>query len=104
MKNKWFIEPYITKQEQKANKALDVVGEVIKSEAKIRVPVDTGNLRGSITTDREHLAVGIGTNVEYAPFIELGTEKSPDGQPFLRPALDDNVEKIQKLFTRLMSK
>lgn len=30
----------------------------------------------------------VGTNVEYAPYVEYGTRRFPTGQPFLRPALD----------------
>lgn len=31
-------------------------------------------------------AVYIGTNVEYAPFVELGTSRGIDPKPFLRPS------------------
>lgn len=46
--------------------------------------VDTGNLRNSIThrVDESELAVYVGTNVEYAPYVELGTGKYyPGGRP-----------------------
>lgn len=65
------------------------VAEDIKSEAKRIVPVDTGNLRDSITVrdgidQNEKL---IGTDVHYARHVEFGTvQHSP--QPYLRPALD----------------
>jgi HK97 gp10 family phage protein len=59
--------------------------------AAIRLcPVDTGRLRSSIThqltVDGQGLLALVGTNVEYAIFVELGTRFSP-AQPFLRPAL-----------------
>lgn len=58
--------------------------------AKQLCPVDTGRLRSSITNelgqDAEGLVAVIGTNVEYAPYIELGTSKMA-AQPFLLPAL-----------------
>ncbi len=101
--DKWFIPQYMKEQEAKAEKALDIMAAVVESEAKIRVTVDTGNLRGSITTDKERLVRGIGSNVEYAPFIEHGTEKQ-EAQPFLKPALDDNIGKLKKLFVRIMRK
>lgn len=54
-------------------------------------PVDTGRLRSSITNeigqDGEGLLAVIGTNVEYAPYVELGTSKMA-AQPFLLPALE----------------
>ena len=50
---------------------------IISNEAKARCPVDTGALRGSIHTDvawESNTCVGIiGTNLEYAPYIEYGT-------------------------------
>lgn len=53
--------------------------------------VITGRLRGSITwglgVDHLGLFAAIGTNVEYAPFVELGTSRAP-AYPFLVPALD----------------
>ena len=54
-------------------------------------PVDTGRLRSSIANeigqDGEGLVAVIGTNVEYAPYVELGTSKMA-AQPFLLPALE----------------
>ena len=50
-----------------------------------------GRLRSSITNeigqDGEGLVAVIGTNVEYAPYVELGTSKMA-AQPFLLPALE----------------
>lgn len=58
--------------------------------AKQLCPVDTGRLRSSITwelgQDIQGLLAVIGTNVTYAPFVELGTRKA-SAQPYLRPAL-----------------
>lgn len=52
--------------------------------------VRTGRLRGSITWRLGEDVLGpyadIGTNVFYAPFVELGTSRAP-AYPFLRPAL-----------------
>lgn len=63
----------------------------VESAAKQLCPVDTGRLRSSIThtvtREGSSYRVTVGTNVEYAPFIELGT-RYMSAQPFLRPALD----------------
>lgn len=62
----------------------------VERSAKRLCPVDTGRLRASITHALEHDTLGfvgiVGTDVEYAPYVELGTERAP-AQPFLRPAL-----------------
>lgn len=62
--------------------ALQSIGQEAEGYAKAECPVDTGNLRNSITNevidDESELAVYIGTNVEYAPYVELGTGKYAD--------------------------
>lgn len=62
----------------------------VDAAAKRICPVDTGRLRSSIThalaTDARGLHALIGSNVDYAIFVELGTSRSP-AQPYLRPAL-----------------
>ena len=59
--------------------------------AKRLCPVDTGRLRSSITNelgaDGQGLMASVGTNVEYAPYVELGTSNMA-AQPFLLPALE----------------
>ena len=73
----------------------------IERDAKKKAPVDTGNLRGSIAsrvirnTDGEVTGV-VGSNVKYAPFQEFGTSKM-EAQPYLRPAVEENREKIREL-------
>lgn len=68
-------------------KALEEIGLTAEGYAKKACPVDTGRLRNSIThaVVEGEKAVYIGTNVEYAPYVELGTSRQ-EAQPFLRPA------------------
>ena len=71
-------------------RALEIMGGKAESYAKEAAPVDTGNLRNSIS----HKQVGndtevIGTNVEYAPYQEFGTYKMA-AHPFLRPAAENH--------------
>jgi phage gpG-like protein len=53
--------------------------------------VITGRLRGSITwrvgQDAASPYVDVGSNVEYAPYVELGTSRMPP-YPYLRPGLE----------------
>ena len=72
-------------------KALETIGLLAENYAQKKCPVDTGNLRGSITheVDAADNTVYIGTNVEYAPYVELGTSRQKP-QPFLKPAASEH--------------
>lgn len=59
------------------------VNEVFADEARRLCPVDSGELRDSITATEG----GFGATAPYAALVELGTSKTA-AQPFLRPALD----------------
>lgn len=67
--------------------ALEEMGLVAEGYAKRECPVDTGRLRNSIThtVDTGDEAAVIGTDVEYAIFVEKGTSKMKP-EPFLTPA------------------
>jgi len=52
--------------------ALAQFGLLVASEAKKHAPVDTGRLRNSITALQTGKEVRVGTNVNYAKFVELG--------------------------------
>lgn len=61
---------------------------LVEREAKINVPVDSGRLRGSIgSEEKTPLLFEVGTNVEYAAFVEFGTSKAA-AQPYLEPAVE----------------
>ena len=78
--------------------ALEAIGFFVERAAKDLAPYDTGNLENSINfkVDEGKKAVRVGTNVEYAIFQEKGTVKM-QGQPFLTPAVEDNVNKIKQV-------
>lgn len=63
----------------------------IERDAKRACPVDTGRLRGSISTNLGNLEAEIGTNVEYAPFVEFGT-RYQSAQPYMIPAFERNID------------
>ena len=58
-----------------ALRALEKCGLTAEAYAKKLCPVDTGALRNSIshTVDEGEPAAYVGTNSEYAPYVELGT-------------------------------
>ena len=76
-------------------KALTEAALIVEGAAKNLSPVDTGNLKGSITHAVGKDDARVGTNVEYAPYVEYGTSKMA-AQPYLRPAVDNNIEAIKK--------
>lgn len=99
--------------------ALGQACALVERTAKQKAPKDTGELRRSITSKVEGTKGIVYTPLEYAPYVEYGTGlfaenggrqdvpwnyqddkgvwHSTSGQkpqPFLRPALNENREKI----------
>ena len=79
--------------------ALNNMGEKAVELAQNLTPVDTGNLRASLTHQPEgEDAELVGTSQgsapikppSYAPYVEFGTRRMR-AQPFLRPAIENNV-------------
>ena len=100
-------------------KNLETAALLVERSAKQKAPKDTGALRRSITSKVEGLEGIVYTPLEYAPYIEYGTGLFAEGngrkdvpwnyqddkgnwhstsglkpQPFMRPSLDENREKI----------
>lgn len=88
---------------QKAkNQALEIIGGKAETYAKRLCPVDTGNLRNSITHQQfdENTEV-IGTNVDYAAYVELGTHKMA-ARAYLRPAVENHKIEYRSILKRIM--
>lgn len=106
------IEQIIAKKNEAVLRALEIIGQVVENSAAGYAPVDTGNLRNSIThevDDGEH-CVYIGSNISYAPYQESGWyskgkhhSAANGGRGYLRPAVEDNMEKIQSIFKEELS-
>ena len=103
-------------------RALEKIGITAEAYAKMLCTVDTGRLRNSIThatsTNRgqdayadnngqeytggaakgtpEKKTVYIGSNVEYAPYVEQGTSRQAP-QPFLAPAATDHTDEYKAI-------
>lgn len=119
-------DEFIEELRRRIPAALEECGLAAEGYAKRLCPVDTGLLRNSIThaLDGEPTAISdyqdnpkqqsgsysgsmpeesdgkravyIGTNVEYAPYVELGTSNTAE-QPFLKPAVADHKSAYQKI-------
>jgi len=108
--------------------ALEIIGLKAEKYAKARCPVGTvestgikgyrgGTLRNSITHTVQDGTLFVGTNVEYAPYVELGTGPyfeappsweqfdAPKGKgvghsyvrprPYLKPAIADHLNEYE---------
>jgi HK97 gp10 family phage protein len=78
--------------------ALAAGAEIVKNDARMRVPVRTGNLRDSIDMEQvssNEIHVGPGKEGWYGQFIELG-KKGYAAHPFMRPAIDERRSKVVK--------
>lgn len=103
-------------------RALERCGSQAEGYAKDLAPVDTGNLRNSIShrVDEDELAAYIGSNTSYAPYVELATGIYAEGgrptpwvyqdengnwhwtrgnpaQPFLAPAVKDHPQTYRNI-------
>ncbi|WP_068539437.1 HK97 gp10 family phage protein [Olegusella massiliensis] len=81
-------------------KGLETIGLVAEGYAKADVPVDTGRLRNSITHTTDDKDAYIGTNVEYAPYVEFNEKLShPNGGKahFLRDAAADHASEYAQI-------
>lgn len=74
---------------------------LVMDDAKQNCPVDTGRLQGSITYAVEGKEGAVGSNVEYAPYVEGGTSRMA-ARHFLQNAGDSNRQKIINLFKGLV--
>lgn len=81
---------------------LEQWGMIAEAYAVDYCPVDTGRLRGSITYDTDDTTMYVGTNVEYAPYVELGTVNM-DAQPFLRPALENHMDEYREIMNSVLA-
>ena len=130
MKNmEWYGDQVISSVRNAKRGGLEAASLIVEGSATLRAPVGKygpgaksgpagtyrsgpmsgqrqvgGNLRSSIThrvvSDEE---AHIGTNVDYAPYVEQGTSKMA-AQPFLRPALDENEGRINRMIGEVIGK
>lgn len=79
-----------THAETRATKRAGTAGKRVQ-------PKTRGNYDGNVSDGSGQAKVFVGSNVEYAPYVELGTSKTK-AQPYLKPAFQKNGAKyIQML-------
>ena len=83
-------------------KALRAGIYVAERYAKAKVPVDTGNLKNSISVgvvDENHAELWATT--DYAAYVEFGTRRMA-ARPFMRPSVEDHVPEIEEVMARVI--
>lgn len=93
----------IAAKDAAVERALEAIGQQAVGYAKLLAPVDTGRLRNSMTHEvrADEDSVYVGTNVEYAPYVELGTRRSK-AQPFLRPAIEKHKDEYKRIAEEIL--
>lgn len=127
------LDAFLKASDEKLARAAEIIGGMMETNAKLHVTdavystpagtyIRTGNLRNSIThqveSGKDEITIAVGSNVEYAPFVELGTGKYADGgrqtpwryqdaqgnwhttsgmpaRPYLRPAVEDHIQQYK---------
>ena len=131
------VQEILRELDGSVEKILTMIGIKAERYAKARCPVGTpestgkkgyrgGTLRNSITFQVEGDTLSIGTNVEYAPYVELGTgpyfEAPPEWEefnamkgsgvgrgyvrprPFLKPAIADHIDEYDRIIRKELKK
>ena len=108
------IKEILGAEKEAKSRALEIIGGKAEGYAKRNCQVKTGRLRSSITHQRvDENTMAIGTNVEYAPSVELGHHQEPGrfvqaigkrlkrsfipGKPFLRPAAENHTQEYKQI-------
>lgn len=102
------IDEVLEELEKKKHKILETIGSKAEGYVQGLTPVDTDNLRSSIThiVRLDDSEVDIGTNVEYAPYVEFNDNaKHTTGKAhYLRDGIQNNMEEFKKIIEEEMKK
>lgn len=105
---------------------VESVGSWAKKNGKGKRTYRGGTLRNSITRRVDGDVLSVGSNVEYAPYVELGTgphfKPPPEWEefevppskgtgrayvkprPFIRPAIEDHAEEYKEIAEKVLKK
>lgn len=87
-----------------AAEALHKTGQDVIQLTKQLTPVDTGNLQRSYRVEEvSESKVTVGTDVEYAPFVEFGTSRQ-SAQPHFIPAFAQSAETFEQRLKQAFDK
>lgn len=78
-------------------RALWAIGEKAEEYAKKDTPVDTGRLKNSISHQEDANSTYVGTNVEYAPYIEFGTSRGIPAHHMIQNAAENHSSEYKEI-------
>lgn len=76
--------------------AVDEIDKVVYDTPESPNYRRTTNLRQSLSHARDDTSAYVGTNVEYAAYVELGTSKMKP-RPYLRPAAENYADEYKQI-------
>ena len=83
-------------------KALRAAIYVAERYAKGKVPVDTGNLKNSISVGAvDENRAELWATTDYAAYVEFGTRRMA-ARPFMRPSVENHIDEIEQVMTRVV--
>ena len=87
----------ISKAPDRARELVKKAAYELEARAKTEVPVDTGNLKNSLSTSLENDGMTgiVSTAVEYAAYVEFGTVKMA-ARPYMTPAADQVRQSFER--------
>jgi HK97 gp10 family phage protein len=112
---KWYGLEVVRKMREATEAGLVACALKVQGQAKLLTPVQTGRLRQSISyktnisgdgelkTDVIEGEAIIGTNIFYAPFVELGTSRQKP-KSYLRAGLDYVKKDLPNIFKQYYDK
>lgn len=96
----------LVRSPQFLSRSLEQAAGLVRATAERYCPVDTGLLKRSIYTsfnvvdDKGVVVIGVDNEqCYYGGYVEFGTSRTP-AQPFLRPAIDENRQRVVELVAR----
>lgn len=89
---------------QAISEALDEMAQTAIEGAQADVPVDTGELRDSITVgDKTQNSIEVVAEAEHAPFVEFGTSTQAP-QPFMEPQANRMESEASRILTDILKR
>lgn len=90
-------DKFLSALESQIKSALSEIADKAVESAKANCPVDTGNLRDSITYKQENGTLTVGTDVEYGKYVEYGSIHNPVASHFLLNAMQNNTDSYKQI-------